>query len=76
MSGVPLRRVPEEVAADLSSVGEHRGVVEEGLVADLHLEELLVTRGQLLGPRAQREQQPQQPQGQGRHPGRQEAAGQ
>lgn len=58
LPSLPFWRVPEQVAADLSSIWDHRGVVKKRLVSNLHLEKSLVSGGQLLGQRPQ----PQQPQ--------------
>lgn len=57
---IPFGGVSEEVAADLGSVRDDRGVVEKRFVPDLHLEELLIPGGQLLGPGAERQQQQQE----------------
>lgn len=68
---VPFGRVSEEIAANLSSIWNDRRVVEKGFVTDLHLEKLLVPSGQLLGPGAQRQQQPQHTPAEQHHPGQQ-----
>lgn len=53
---LPFGSVPEQVAADLSTVWDDGGVVEQRLVSDLHLEEAFVSRGQLLRQSSQRQQ--------------------
>lgn len=59
LPSVPFWRVPEQVAADLSSIWDHGGVVKKRLVSNLHLEKPLVSGGQLLGQRPQRQQRQQ-----------------
>ena len=55
----PFGRIPEQISADLGSVGNDGGVVEKGLVSDLHLEQTLVPGGKLLGHRPQDQDQDQ-----------------
>lgn len=54
---VPFGRVSEEIAADLRSVRHDGRVVEHSLVADLHLEEALISSGQFLGHRPEHQGQ-------------------
>ena len=48
LNSLPFGRVPEQVSTDLGSVWDDGGIMEQGLVSDLHLEQALVSRGQLL----------------------------
>lgn len=48
LNSLPFGRVSEQVSTDLSSVWDDGGIMEQGLVSDLHLEQALVSRGQLL----------------------------
>lgn len=59
LPSLPFWRVPEQVAADLSAIWDHGGVVKKRLVSNLHLEKSLVSGGQLLGQRPQSQQHQQ-----------------
>lgn len=57
---IPFRGVSEEVAANFGSIRDDGRIVKKRFVPDLHLEELLVSGRELLGPGAEGQQQQQQ----------------
>ena len=48
LESLPFRCVPEQVSTDLGAVWDDGGIMKQGLVSDLHLEQALISCGQLL----------------------------